>query len=268
MSAVTCSVVDGMLAAYVLAALEDDEAASVNLHLTECDRHLSSIGALTRASSRLGLLVEAREPRAELRDRIIEAVRAETTESSVSLGWSEERLALGSHACVFHSDDAGLKGTMAFLRAGLDRPGEFGMVFADHKRFASLAAWLQDGYMGSVSALVETGKLAMIPGAPTSDELIAGIGQRLDRAINEGYKLIRLLGFIGWDRPGWPDTASIIQFEQRVNQVVRDYPIAVVCTYDVSRLGGLSLMDGGLRNHPIAIIGERVVRENPFYLAA
>jgi hypothetical protein len=108
----------------------------------------------------------------------------------------------------------------------------------------------------------------MIPGAASSDDLLAGIGARLDRAMADGYKVIRLLGFIGWDQPGWPDPASMVEFEQRVNQVVRAYPIAVVCTYDVSKLGGLSLIDGGLRTHPITIIGNRIVRENPFYLAA
>lgn len=187
---------------------------------------------------------------------------------SVALGWSEERLVLGSHACVFHSDESGLKGTMAFLRAGLDRPEEFGVVFADQSRFSLLGGWLQEGYAGSVTRLMDRGKLAMIAGAATSDKLIEGIGARLDRAMGDGYKVIRLLGFIGWDQPGWPDTASIVEFERRVNAVVRAYPAVVVCTYDIPRLGGLSLMEGGLRNHQITIMGPRVVRDNPFYLAA
>ena len=157
---------------------------------------------------------------------------------------------------------------MAFVRDGLDKPEEFGVVFADQKRFALLGGWLEQGYAGSVRNLIERGKLAMIPGAATSDDLLAGIGARLDRAMADGYTVIRLLGFIGWDQPAWPDTASIVDFEHRINQVVRAYPIAVVCTYDISRLGGVSVMEGGLRNHPITIMGSRVIRENPFYLAA
>jgi hypothetical protein len=68
----------------------------------------------------------------------------------------------------------------------------------------------------------------------------------MDQAMNNGYRVIRLLGFIGWDQPGWPDTASIVEFERRVNAVVRAYPAVVVCTYDLANLGGLSVMEGGL----------------------
>jgi len=265
---VDCNQVDELLAGYALTALDQPDEASVDRHLAGCDRHQRTLEELTRATDHLMLAVPEREPRPELRTRILDAIRAEAATASVSLGWSKERLALGSHACVFHSDEAGLKGTMAFLRAGLELPEEFGIVFADQTRFASLGAWLQEGYAGSVPNLIERGKLAMIPEAATSEDLIAGIGARLDRAMADGYKVIRLLGFIGWDQPGWPDTASIVEFEQRVNQVVRAYPVAVVCTYDVTKLAGLSLMEGGLRSHPITIMGNRIVRENPFYLAA
>ena len=108
----------------------------------------------------------------------------------------------------------------------------------------------------------------MIDGAPNTDDLIQKIGGRLDQALADGYGLIRLLGFIGWDQPGWPDTTAIVDFERQVNAVVRSYPAVVVCTYDIPRLTGLSLMEGGLKNHPITIMGDRIVRENPFYLAA
>lgn len=263
-----CREVDELLAGYVLTALDEVEAGRVHRHLEGCKEHRGPLEELTKAADRLLLTVPEREPGPELRMRIVDAIRAEGAPLSVSLGWSEDRLALGSHACVFHSDEAGLKGTVAFLRDGFDRPEEFGVVFADKTRFGALAGWLQEGYRGSVAGLVEGGKLATIPGASTSDELMAAIGGRLDRAMAEGYRVIRLLGFIGWEQPGWPDTASIVEFERRVNDVVRAYPIAVVCTYDIPRLGGLSLIDGGLRSHPIAIMGNRIVRENPFYRAA
>ena len=268
MTQLDCNAVDDLMSGYVLTALEQDDEAAIEVHLAGCSGHQGAFEALTRAADSLLDEVPEREPRPELRTRILDAIRAETAPLSVSLGWSKERLALGSHACVFHSNEAGLKESMAFLRVGLDRPDEFAVVFADTKRFASLGGWLQEGYTGSVAGLIERGKLAMISGAATSEALIAGIGARLDQALADGYTVMRLLGFIGWDQPGWPDTASIVEFERRVNQVVRAYPIAVVCTYDVASLGGLSLIEGGLRSHPIAIIGKRIARENPFYLAA
>jgi len=266
--AMRCAEIDAFLGAYVLTALDADERSAVEGHLRHCDHHRAAVEDLNRPISRLAAGVAVRQPRPQLRTHIMAALRAEVAPMSVALGWSEERLVLGSHACVFHSNEAGLKGTMAFLRAGLERPEEFGVVFADQSRFSLLGGWLQEGYAGSVTRLMDRGKLAMIAGAATSDKLIEGIGARLDRAMGDGYKVIRLLGFIGWDQPGWPDTASIVEFERRVNAVVRAYPAVVVCTYDIPRLGGLSLMEGGLRNHPITIMGRRIVRDNRFYLAA
>ena len=263
-----CVEIDELLGAYVLTALDEGDQAAVDLHLTGCRLHQGALDELAVSMERLDLAAPPLDPRAELRIRILDAIRAEAPPMSVSLGWSPQRLSLHSHACVFHSDEKGLKSTMAFLRVGLDRPEEFGVVFADHRRFASLGGLLQEGYAGSVPAVVARGKLAMIGGAATSDSLIEGIGARLDQAMKDGYRVIRLLGFIGWDQPGWPDTASIVEFEHRVNAVVRAYPAVVVCTYDMPNLGGLSIMKGGFRNHPITIMGTRIDRDNPFYLAA
>ena len=257
-----------LLGAYVLSALDEEERAAADAHLHDCNRHEGTLDAMNWSASRLAEAVPEIEPRPELRTRIMDAIRAEMAPRSVSLGWSRERLSIGSHACVFHSNESGLKESMAFLRVGLDEPDEFGVVFADKTRFASLTQWLQEGYAGSTASLVERGKLAMIDGAPNTEELIQKIGARLDQALADGFGLIRLLGFIGWDQPGWPDTTAIVEFEKQVNAVVRSYPAVVVCTYDIPRLGGLSLMEGGLRNHPITIMGNRIVRENPFYLAA
>ena len=53
-----------------------------------------------------------------------------------------------------------------------------------------------------------------------------------------------------------------------MNGVIRAYPAIVVCTYDIPKLAGVSLMEGGLRHHPITIMGHRIVRQNPYYLAA
>jgi len=268
MTTMACSEVDQLLGAYAMSALDPPDQVAVERHLTGCDRHRASIDELRRITDRLLLAVPEREPRPELRARILDAIRADSAATSVTLGWSEQRLDVGSHACVFHSGDHGLKQSMSFLRVGLDQPEEFGVLFADERRFGSLTDWLQEGYAGSVPALVNQGKLALIGGAPNIEGLIEKIGGRLDKALSDGYKLIRLLGFIGWEQPGCPDNAAIVEFERQVNAVVRGYPAVVVCTYDIPKLPAYSVMEGGFRNHPITILGNRIVRDNPFYFAA
>lgn len=182
----------------------------------------------------------------------------------VSLGWTNRDIPVGTHMCFYYSDDEGLKDTLAFLRVGLDEPKTCCMLFADSSRFAGLLGWLSEGYEGNLDSVIDQGKLIVIGGAPTRNELVSSIGARLDRAIAEGYTLIRFLGIIGWGKPGWPDEVSLLEFESQVNDVVTAYPAAIICTYGVPHLPGTSLIYGGLQTHPVTMIGDQIV-SNPHY---
>jgi hypothetical protein len=185
---------------------------------------------------------------------------------SVDLGFGGEPLALGSHACWYYSGEDQLRETLQFIRLGLEREGEFCVLFADESRFEGLLSWLGEDLREQPRAFIERGQLALIGGAPTMAGLLNSIGTRLDRAIQEGFRLIRFLGFIAWQSPGWPDDRTLLEFEAHVNEVVTAYPAVIVCTYGVPTLPGPSLIYGGLQAHPISIIQGRVVRESPFYL--
>ena len=186
--------------------------------------------------------------------------------NSVTVGWSEEALPLGTHVCFYYSDEPSQRMTLDFLRIGLDAPREFCVIFADESRQQELSGWLQEGYEGSVSELIERGKLALIGGAPTLDGLITKIGSRLQQAVAEGHTVIRFLGFIAWGEPGWPDEVTLLEFEARVNQVVTDFPAVIVCTYGVPRLEGSQLIYGGLQTHPVVVLNRKLVTDNPFYI--
>ena len=183
----------------------------------------------------------------------------------VSLGWSDSSVPLHTHACFYYSDEPTLRSTLAFLRVGLDAPEEFSVIFADVSRHEPLLSWLQEGYRGSVAAHLESGKLALVGGAPTREELLAGIAATLDRALAEGYRIVRFLGFIAWGRDGWPDESTLLQFESDVNSAVNAYPAVIICTYGVPTLSGSQLVHGGLITHPVVFLGNRVLTGNPLY---
>lgn len=185
---------------------------------------------------------------------------------ALTLGWSEDALPVGSHVCYFYSGDDTLKRTLSFVRAGLDQPGEVGVIFADASRFEGLLAWLQEGYPGDVQEHVRSRKLLLIGGAPDLRSLLSGIGGELDRAMADGAKAFRFLGFIAWGQPGWPDDRTILEFEARVNDVVMAYPAVIICTYGVPTLGGPRLVHGGMQTHPIVMIADTTVAPNPFYV--
>jgi len=189
----------------------------------------------------------------------------EVQTAEVTLGWNEDSLPLGSHVCFYYSNDETLRRTLAFLRVGLNEPGTFCVLFADEARAGRLLGWLQEEYPEDLRALIDRGKLAVIGGAATVGELLTNIGSRLDRAVKEGYRLIRFLGFIGWGQPGWPADRDLLEFEAKVNYAVTSYPAVIICTYGVPSLPGTSLIYGGLQTHPLTVLDDAAVRPNPHY---
>ncbi|HKV30770.1 MAG TPA: MEDS domain-containing protein [Candidatus Dormibacteraeota bacterium] len=191
---------------------------------------------------------------------------AEAAADEVTLGWNSDTLPTGSHVCFYYLNEEMLKRTLAFLRVGLDAPTDFCVLFADENRSGRLLSWLGEGYHGEIQPLIDCGKLAVIGGAPTVDELLMAIGARLDRAVKDGYQLIRFLGFIGWGQPGWPNDRDLLEFEAKVNYAVTAYPAVIICTYGVPSLPGTSLIYGGLQTHPVTILGDVTDSRNRHYL--
>lgn len=73
----TCDEIDGLLAAYSLAALSSAEMAAVEEHLDGCRRHDTALAELQGMATRLPLAAVEREPSAELRSRLLSAFDAE-----------------------------------------------------------------------------------------------------------------------------------------------------------------------------------------------
>jgi hypothetical protein len=188
-----------------------------------------------------------------------------STDREVSLGWSDQSVPLHTHACFYYSDETTLRSSLKFLRVGLDAPGEFNVIFADASRHDSLLGWLQEGYPGTVADHLESGKLAVVGGAPTREQLLAGIAATLDRAMAAGCRVIRFLGFIAWGRDGWPDESTLLQFESEVNSAVSAYPAVIICTYGVPSLSGTQLIQGGLLTHPVVFLNNQVLSGNPLF---
>ena len=69
--------VNGLSALYALDVLDDDERASFERHLDECERCRAELAGLRDAAGALAFAVEGPAPPPELRSRILETARAE-----------------------------------------------------------------------------------------------------------------------------------------------------------------------------------------------
>lgn len=180
--------------------------------------------------------------------------------------WGGTSFEIPSHACLYYSSEEELRTTLGFLRDGLSDPDTACVIFADATRFDALLEWLQAGTDVDVAEVRSRGRLVCIGGASTLPELVAGITTRLDGIVGARFRTIRFLGFIGWGDPGWPGERDLLEFESRVNDVIRSYPAVVLCTYGVPRLSGEQLLRGGLQTHRVVRIGDTVIDPNPFYV--
>jgi hypothetical protein len=57
---------------------------------------------------------------------------------------------------------------------------------------------------------------------------------------------------------------DVIQFESRINDVWNRHDDVVICSYNLTRFGGDTLIDI-LRTHPMVIVGG-ILHQNPFYV--
>lgn len=182
------------------------------------------------------------------------------------MGIGDRDVPVPSHICLFYNNDDELRERLAFLTIGLDDPGQVCVLFGTHKRLARIVGYLIEDTGRDIEAAIASRRLVLIEGASTGDATLAHVGNTLEEIAARGTKLIRFLGFIGWDDPAWPDETELLAFESKVNAAVTRYPAIILCSYQLNALRGRVLFHGGIETHPLTVVGARI-HENPHYLA-
>ena len=186
---------------------------------------------------------------------------------SAPLGIGEQQVDVPSHICLFYYDDVELRQRLPFLRIGLETEGEVAVLFGPRARLQQILEYLAEDLGRDTEQDLADGKIVLIDGAPTVDQVMGNIAETFDAIMARGVRLIRFLGFIGWADPDWPAHHDLLAFESQVNQAVSTYPVVTVCTYRLTDIPGPLLIYGGINTHPLTIIGDTVA-ENPHYVAA
>ena len=75
----------------------------------------------------------------------------------------------------------------------------------------------------------------------------------------------RLVAHMEWALLDLPGVEDLLEYETRVNHMMRKHDVPVVCAYDATRFNAGVAMDI-MRTHPLVIIGG-VLQENPFYVS-
>jgi hypothetical protein len=182
---------------------------------------------------------------------------------TIDLGLRDEKVKLGDHIAYFWENDRQFEEALGFLLVGI-RKGDHVVVFGHDEANKKVVDLLRETGLDT-DHLQATDRLTVITGGPSGDRMLGNIGETFQGAVERGSGCIRLLGNIGWSKPGWPDDLDILAFESKVTGAAKQFPCVVMCMYDVASLSGNIMVHGAYETHPLTFCGN-VLRENPFYV--
>jgi hypothetical protein len=74
----------------------------------------------------------------------------------------------------------------------------------------------------------------------------------------------RATGEMTWALHDIPGSDRLIEYEGRINDLLKTYPLTAICQYDTRRFDGATIFEV-LSVHPIMIVHGQIMR-NPFYV--
>lgn len=263
----TCREITERATDYLEQALSPEQHSVFEAHLQGCAGCRTYVEQMQHTIRSLGKMdgePVAPAARESLRGLFRSFCRSEARAGSlpVRLGIDEAYVSAGDHIGYFWENEAQFEEAIGFLAVGLrgrDTCFVFGYDQANQKVLALLRKRGLD-----VDALREKGRLQLLSGDEAGEEMLARIGGAFQTALADGAPLLRLLGNIGWRRPGWPGDDDILEFEAKVTAAAQQFPCIVVCMYDVHALPGRIILKGGFETHPLTLRPGGIC-DNPHY---
>jgi MEDS: MEthanogen/methylotroph, DcmR Sensory domain/Putative zinc-finger len=266
-----CRELAELVTAYLDGVLPGAERARCDGHLRTCPACRGYVAQMELVVSALGELgrVDGEDNPAE-KARLLDLFRTRGPHSraglerSVPLGIADACAAPGDHIGYFWEDDQEFDATAGFLAAGVERDEVCVLLGHDGANARVLAGLERRGL--SPDDMRRRDRFHSVSGQQPTDALLREIEVRIRAAVGDGIPMVRVLGHLGWEQPGWPAEREILSLEARVTDAVRNLPSVVLCAYDVRGLSGRRLQLGGLECHPLTL-RRSMLRQNEHYVA-
>src|SRR3984893_2354324 len=176
------------------------------------------------------------------------------------------------HVCAFfNSDDEEYRTLLPFIKDGFEcgdkavhvvNPGQH------HNHLQRLAAAGIDAAVAQHSGQLElrtNTETYLRDGHFDQDRMLEVFERLASGNATGGFPLSRIVGHMEWAAEGRSHVDDLIEFESRVNDMWRRHDDVVICTYDLAKFGGDTVIDI-MRTHPMIIIGG-ILQHNPFFVS-
>jgi hypothetical protein len=175
------------------------------------------------------------------------------------------------HVCAFfNSDDEEYRVLLPFIRDGFECGDQaVHVVNPDQRRdhLERLAAAGIDPASAEQSGRLElriNTEAYLRDGRFDQDRMLAAFERMASGNAEGGFPLSRICCRMDWAIEDRSYIDDLVEFESRVNDVWRSHDDAVICTYQLGKFGGDTVIDI-MRTHPMIIIGG-LLHRNPFYV--
>lgn len=194
-----------------------------------------------------------------------------TVRRQISLGFTPDPYPEGTHICYLFNDEEERKCFLpAFVSSGMEERESVDYLAdvptPDLLERAIEALGIPEPSLEQREQLiVATAMETYCPGGRFSPDMM------LDR-LRDMYVLHHAAGFPGarmsgemtWALRGIPGSDRLVEYEARINDLVKDVPITALCQYDTRAFDGATIFEI-LNVHPIMIVRGQIMR-NPFYV--
>jgi hypothetical protein len=197
--------------------------------------------------------------------------RRPSMKKTAPIQFAGSQLAESRHVCAFfHDDDEAYRVLLPFITDGFRcnhkaihvvNPGQ---DLAHRRRLAAAGIDLAGAEQTGQFELRINTDTYLRNGSFDPDRMLSAFESLASGNQQSGFPLSRVVCHMEWAADGTAHVERLIEFESRVNDIWRRHEDAVICTYNLARFGGNTVVDI-MRTHPMVIIGG-MLQQNPFYV--
>jgi MEDS: MEthanogen/methylotroph, DcmR Sensory domain len=183
----------------------------------------------------------------------------------ITLGITNDRVALGSHLIHFWQNDVEFERGVRFLDAGVVDESQYCVLFGHDEANQRVLEILRKS-CSDLDRVLREGRLVILRREFSASATLANIEAAFEAAVRKGATVIRYLGNLGMGHAPLPGGGAydVVELENGATALGLRYPCVMVCMYDINTVSGWLVLNAGFGTHPLAVCGH-ALRQNPYF---